>query len=113
MNKAPIQSGPKMNRKWQESRQQWEVELWERQYDLAPADIARTSQYRACVLSRNAPLPMSISATRLWAGAASVVLGVIGGAIFQTSPVLRFGCLFGGIWVGLYLTLASVRWIEK
>ena len=102
-----------MSRKWKESRREWEVELLERQYNLTPAEITRTSQYRASALPRNAPLPMSISAARLWAGAASIVLGVIGSAIFQSSPGLRFGCLLGGIWVGLYLALASVRWIEK
>ena len=102
-----------MSRKWQASRQQWEVELWERQHNLTPAEITRTSQYRASGLAKHATLPMSISAARLWAGAASIVLGVIVGAIFQTSAGLRFGCLLGGIWVGLYLTLASVRWIEK
>ena len=100
-----------MSRKWEESRQPWEIELWGRQHNLAPADIMQTLQYRT--LTKDAPPLMSISSARLWAGAASIMLGVIGGAIFQTSPGLRFGCLLGGIWVGLYLTLASVRWIEK
>ena len=102
-----------MSRKWEKSRLSWEHDLWERQHNLTPADITRTSDYRASGLPKNAPLPMSVSFAKLWAGTTTILLGIIGGAIFQTSPALRFGCLFASIWVGLYLTLASVRWDEK
>jgi hypothetical protein len=100
-----------MSRKREESRQQWESEIRERQHNLTPADITRTSQFRASGLPKNAPLPISISKARLGTGLVLTLLGIVGGALSSNGTLYLISCLFGG--TGLCLILAAVRWIEK
>ena len=93
------------------SREQWEQELTERQHNLAPADITRSSQFRGSGLLRSAPLPITIRSKYVWVGAALFVLGIGLRLAFHNALSLVVGTAFGA--VGLFVIVLSVRWTAR
>lgn len=79
-----------MSKKQDQSRQEWELDIWERHHNLLPAEITRTSQYHASGQPKDSPLASSVG------GGIAAVIGIAGGT--------------GG---GCCLILTSVRWIGK
>jgi hypothetical protein len=93
------------------SREQWEQELVERQHNLAPADITRRSQFRGSGLPRTAPLPIAVRWRYVWLGAALCVLGIGIGLIFDKPYSLVVGTALGA--AGFFVMLSCIRWTAK
>ena len=94
-----------------ESREQWEEELVERQHNLTPADITRTSQFRASGVPRTAPLPIAVRWIYVCVGAALFVLG-IGIRLAVEKPYWSvIGTVLGA--AGLLVILSGVRWTAR
>ncbi len=100
-----------MSKKRGPSREEWELELWERQHNLGEADITRRSQFRASGLPKDAPLPIRIRQGRIWMGIAVLVIPVILAALFGNRWA-GIACFATGA-VGLYLIATSVRWTAR
>ena len=93
------------------SREEWERDIVERQYNLTPADITRTSQFRASGLPKSAPLPFSIRWIYVCVGAALLALGMGLRVAFDRLFLLDIGAAFAA--VGLLVMLSAVRWTSK
>ena len=93
------------------SREEWEQDIVERQHNLTPAEITRASQFRASGLRRSAPLPIAVRWIYVCIGAALLALG-IGVRVAIDKPLfLIVGAAFGA--VGLLVMLSAVRWTAK
>ncbi len=93
------------------SREQWEQGLAERQHNLTPADITRTSQFRASGLPRTAPLPIAVRWIYVCIGAVLFILGIAVRLAFDKPYSLVVGIVLGV--AGLLLMLSAVRWTAK
>jgi|SRR5579872_3879601 len=93
------------------SPEEWKQDLVERQHNLAPAEITRTSQFRASGLPRSAPLPISVRWIWVCVGAALLALGIGVRVAFDKPFLLVVGTSFGA--VGLLAMLSAVRWTAK
>lgn len=93
------------------SREQWRQDVVERQHNLTPADITRTSKFRASGLPRTAPLPIVVRWVSVCIGILLVALGVGTRAALDNPYSLVLGLVIGT--AGLLLILASVRWTAK
>ena len=93
------------------SREQWEQELVERQHNLAPADITRSSQFRGSGLPRTAPLPIAIRWKYLWVGAALSIFGIGIRLAFDKPYSFVVATALGA--AGLFVMLSGVRWTAK
>jgi hypothetical protein len=94
-----------------ESREQWEQELTERQHNLAPADITRSSQFRGSGLPRTALLPIAFRWRYLCLGAALFVLGIGIRVILEKPYSLVVGTALGA--AGLVFMLSCIRWTAR
>jgi hypothetical protein len=93
------------------SAEQWQQDLIERQQNLTPADITRTSQFRGSGLARNAPLPIAIRWKYVGIGAALFVLGV-GIKLASDMPYSLVVCTALGA-TGLFVMLSGIRWTAR
>ena len=93
------------------SREQWERDVFERQQNLTPAEITRRSEFRASGLPTSAPLPITIRRTNVFLGAVLLVSGMAFRLMFDTRLVLLIGTVLGV--AGLLLLLSAVRWTGK
>ncbi|MFZ0292013.1 MAG: hypothetical protein WAL52_00295 [Candidatus Sulfotelmatobacter sp.] len=93
------------------SREEWKQDIVERQHNLTPAEITRTSQFRSSGLPRSAPLPISVRWIYVCVGAALLVLGIGVRVVFDKPFLLVVGTAFGA--VGLLVMLSVVRWTAK
>ena len=93
------------------SREQWEQELAERQHNLTPADITRRSQFRGSGLPRTAPLPVAVQWRYVWVGAALFLLGMGAKLAFDKPYSLVVGIALGA--AGLFVMLSGVRWTAR
>jgi hypothetical protein len=93
------------------SLEEWKRDIVERQHNLTPADISRTSQFRASGLPRSAPLPLSVRWVYVCVGAALLALGIGVRVAFDKPFWLVVGTALGG--VGLLVVLSAVRWTAK
>jgi hypothetical protein len=93
------------------SPEQWQQDLIERQQNLTPADITRRSQFRGSGLPRNAPLPIAVAWKRVCVGAALFVLGV-GIRLGFDIPYSLAVCTALGA-AGLFVMLSGVRWTAR
>jgi hypothetical protein len=93
------------------SREEWKQDIVERQHNLTPAEITRTSQFRASGLPRSAPLPISVRWIYVCVGAALLALGIGVRVAFDKPFFLVVGTTFGAI--GLLVMLWAVRWSAK
>ena len=92
-------------------REEWRQDLVERQHNLTPAEITRTSQFRASGLPRFAALPISVRWIYVCVGAALLALGIGVRVAFDKPFLLVVGTAFAA--VGLLVMLAAVRWTAK
>jgi hypothetical protein len=93
------------------SREEWKQDIVERQHNLTPAEIIRTSQFRASGLPRSAPLPISVRWVYVCVGAALLALGIGVRVAFDKPFLLVVSTAFGA--VGLLVMLSAVRWTAK
>jgi len=93
------------------SSEQWQQGLVERQQNLTPADITRRSQFRSSGLPRNAPLPIAITWKRVYVGAALFLLGIGVRLVFDIPyPLVVCTALSAA---GLFVMLSSIRWTAR
>jgi hypothetical protein len=93
------------------SLEQWQQDLVERQQNLAPADITRRSQFRGSGLPRSAALPLAVAWKRVGGGAALFVLGIgirLGVDIPYSFAVCTALCA-----AGLFVMLSGIRWTAR
>ncbi len=93
------------------SPEEWKQDLVERQHNLTPAEITRTSQFRASGQPRSAPLPISVRWIYVCVGAVLLALGIGVRVAFDTPSLLVLGTTFGA--VGLLVMLSAVRWTAR
>ncbi len=93
------------------SREEWERELIERQHNLTPAQITRTSRFRASGLPRTAPLPIAVRWIRVSAGTALFAVGIGVRVVFDTTYLSALGAALGV--AGLLVALSGVRWTAR
>ncbi len=93
------------------SREQWEQDLVERQHNLTPADITRSSQFRNSGLPRTAPLPIAARWRYVWLGAALFILGIGIRLVFDNTYSLVVGIGCGA--AGLFEMLSNIRWTAR
>jgi len=93
------------------SREEWQQEIVERQHNLTPAEITRTSRFRASGLRRSAPLPFAVRWMHVCLGAALLALGIGVRVAFDKPYLLWVGTAFGA--AGLLVMLSAVRWTAK
>jgi hypothetical protein len=93
------------------SQEEWEQDIVERQHNLAPAEITRTSQFRASGLPRSAPLPIAVRWIHVRVGAALFALGIGVRLVFDNPYSLVIGTALGA--GGLLVMLSAVRWTAK
>lgn len=93
------------------SREEWKQDIVERQHNLTPAEITRTSQFRASGLPRSAPLPISVRWIYVCVGATLLVVGIGVRVAFDKPFLLAVGTAFAA--VGLVVMLSAVRWSAK
>jgi hypothetical protein len=94
-----------------DSREEWEQDLVERQHNLTPAEITRTSQFRASGLPGSAPLPISVRWIYVCVGAALLAIGIGVRVAFDKPFLLVVGITFSA--VGLFVMLSAIRWTAK
>ena len=93
------------------SAEQWQQDLVERQQNLTPADITRSSQFRRSGLPRNAPLPIAVTWKRVWVGAVLFLLGVGVRLVFDI-PYSLVACAALSA-TGLFTMLSAIRWTAR
>jgi hypothetical protein len=93
------------------SREEWKQDIVERQHNLTPAEITRTSQFRASGMPRAAPLAIAVRWIYVCVGAALLALGVGVRLVFDKPFLLVAGTVSGA--VGLLVALSAVRWTAK
>lgn len=93
------------------SREQWQQELVERQHNLTPAEITRTSRFRASGLPRTAPLPIAVRWIYVCVGAALFVLGIGISAAFDKPYSLVVAAVLSA--AGLFVMLSGIRWTAR
>ncbi len=91
------------------SREQWERDVVERQHNLTPAEITRTSKFRGSGLARTAaPLPIGVRWSYVVIGVVLLALGIGVRIGFDIPALLWIGT--GLAAVGLFVLLSSIRW---
>jgi hypothetical protein len=93
------------------SREEWKQDIVERQHNLTPAEITRTSQFRASGLPRSAPLPISVRWIQVCFGMALLALGIGVRVAFDKPLLLAVGTAFAA--VGLFVMSSAVRWTAR
>jgi hypothetical protein len=93
------------------SREEWKLEVIERQHNLTPAEITRTSQFRASGLPRSAPLPIAVRWIYVWIGAVLLALGIGIRVAFHSPYSLVVGTASGA--AGLLVMLLAIQWTAK
>lgn len=91
--------------------EQWERELLERQHNLTPATITRSSQFRGSGLPRTASLPIAPRWKYVWLGAALFVLGVGIRLVFDKHYLPTIRAAIGA--AGLFVMLPGIRWTAR
>jgi hypothetical protein len=93
------------------SPEQWERELIERQHNLTPATMTRSSQFRGSGLPRTARLPIALRWKYIWFGAALFVLGIGIRLVFNEHHLPAIGGAVGA--AGLFVMLSGIRWTTR